>query len=285
MQTHDNLIVDLNEQNFQAILENSTQQPLLIHFWAPSITESTLIIDELKQLANQNSAFTLALLNCEQQSLIARQFGVQTLPTIALFSNRQAVDGMAGPQSIEAVKAMLAPHLPSQEQLTLQQAQQLMAEEQYSAALVQLQSLSDEIKQLGEVKLAIAKCLIETTQFDLAAAVLEHIPLEYQQSDYQALMAKLTLHQQAADSPEIQQLQTQLDSEPNNSQLANTLALQYHQTHQNEQALSLLWSYLDKDLNCNDGELKKTFISILTALGQGNPLATQYRRRLYSRLY
>ncbi len=62
--------------------------------------------------ANINSAiqrrFTLALLNCEQEQAIASQFGVQALPTIALFVNGQPVDGLGGStQSIEAIVEML----------------------------------------------------------------------------------------------------------------------------------------------------------------------------------
>jgi len=52
-----------------------------------------------------------------------------------------------------------------------------------------------------------------------------------------------------------------------------------------EEALSLLWSWLSKNLNALDGDMKKTFMDILTALGQGHPLANQYRKKLYSLLY
>ncbi|MBE8167644.1 MAG: tetratricopeptide repeat protein, partial [Shewanella sp.] len=53
----------------------------------------------------------------------------------------------------------------------------------------------------------------------------------------------------------------------------------------NEEALELLFSVLSKDLSALDGEVKKAFMDILTALGQGNALTNQYRRRLYTLLY
>ncbi len=69
--------------------------PVLIHFWANAQPESAQILPELQSLAQQyNGAFTLALLNCEDQPALASQFGVQVLPTIALFINGQAVDGL-----------------------------------------------------------------------------------------------------------------------------------------------------------------------------------------------
>ncbi|WP_139342970.1 tetratricopeptide repeat protein, partial [Vibrio gazogenes] len=69
------------------------------------------------------------------------------------------------------------------------------------------------------------------------------------------------------------------------TKLACELAAQYHQVQRDEEALTLLWSFLSTDLNAHDGEMKKIFMDILSALGQGNPLASQYRRKLYSLLY
>ncbi|MGL6172142.1 MAG: tetratricopeptide repeat protein, partial [Vibrio sp.] len=111
------------------------------------------------------------------------------------------------------------------------------------------------------------------------------IPLAYQQGDYRTLLAKLELHQQAANSPELIALEQQWQADPKNPSLALELARQYHQVKRDEEALSLLWSWLSHDLNTLEGEMKKTLIDMLTALGQGNPLATQYRKQLYSRLY
>ncbi len=279
-------IVELTEQNFREVLEGSMQTPVLIHFWAPMSQESADIIPALQMLTQQyNGAFTLALLNCEQQQMIASQFGVQALPTIALFVNGQPVDGLGGPQPIEAVEQMLSKHLPSQDELQVNHAKELIAQGNYANALTLLNGLGEEIKNTGDVKLLLADCLLETQQFSEAQAILETVPLEYKNNDYKQLMSKLELHQQAADSPEIQALEAQLSDSEHNPQLAHDLAVQYHQVNRDEEALALLWSYLVKDLNALDGEIKKIFMDILSALGQGNALASKYRRQLYSILY
>jgi putative thioredoxin len=262
------------------------EKPVLIHFWAPMSQESSEIIPQLQALANQYAgAFTLALLNCEQERNIAGQFGVQALPTIALFVNGQAVDGLGGPQSIEAVTEMLGKHLPSQDELTVQAAQQKIQEQQHQEALTLLGTVSEELANNGTVKLLKADCLLETQQFDAAKELLSAIPLEYQDNYYKGLVAKLELHEQSKDSPEIQALEAKLAAAADNVAIASELALQYHQAGRSEEALELLWRYLLKDLNALDGELKKSFMDILTALGQGNPVAGKFRRQLYSLLY
>ncbi|EGU35918.1 hypothetical protein VII00023_18934 [Vibrio ichthyoenteri ATCC 700023] len=280
------LIVELDQQNFMQVLESSQQTPLLIHFWAPMSQESSEIIPHLQQLSqNYNGAFTLALLNCEQEQGIAAQFGVQALPTIALFLNGQPVDGMGGPQSISAIEEMLNKHLPNQDVLALNKAMELIANGEHAQALPLLKALPSDMLTKGDAKLALAACYIEAQDFTLAAEQLDHIPLEYQDNEYKALIAKLELHQQSANSPEIQSLEAALSQDVDNGKLALELALSYHNVNRDEEALALIWRFIVKDLNALDGDMKKGFMDILTALGQGNPVAGKYRRQLYSILY
>ncbi|KGK13646.1 co-chaperone YbbN [Vibrio navarrensis] len=283
---HSPFIVDINEQNFREILERSAQTPILIHFWANAYPESTEILPALRQLAQQyQGAFTLALLDCQAQGPIAAQFGVQVLPTIALFINGQAVDGLGGAQSIEAIQAMLGKHLPSTEELALQQAIEEMQNGLYPQALNTLRALPVELQQRGDVKLAMADCLLEANQAEAAEQLLSSIPLEYQDNYFKGLQAKLELQKQAANSPEIQKLELDYQNDPTNHTLACELAVQYQHVGREEEALEILWKLLKTNLNLGDGELKKTFMDILSALGQGNAIASRYRRQLYSILY
>ncbi|EPR4992434.1 co-chaperone YbbN [Vibrio navarrensis] len=283
---HSPFIVDINEQNFREILERSAQTPILIHFWANAYPESTEILPALRQLAQQyRGAFTLALLDCQAQGPIAAQFGVQVLPTIALFINGQAVDGLGGAQSIEAIQAMLGKHLPSTEELALQQAIEEMQNGLYPQALNTLRALPVELQQRGDVKLAMADCLLEANQAEAAEQLLSSIPLEYQDNYFKGLQAKLELQKQAANSPEIQKLELDYQNDPTNHTLACELAVQYQHVGREEEALEILWNLLKTNLNLGDGEVKKTFMDILSALGQGNAIASRYRRQLYSILY
>lgn len=278
--------VELNEQNFQQILEGSTQTPVLIHFWAPMSQESITVIPALQQLAQQyGDAVTLALLNCEEQQGLAQQFGVQTLPTIALFKSGQAIDGMGGPQSIDAIQGMLDKHLPSQEELQLGQAFKLVEEGNYQSALPILLALLEHFGGNGQIKLHIAQCYIETQSYEQAETILSEILMQDQDSKYKELIAKLQLHKQAGNTPEIQALEDQYKADTTNNEIALELAIQYSQVNRQEEALDILIAILLKDLNAEDGQVKKTMMDILSALGQGNPIAGKYRRQLYSLLY
>lgn len=279
-------IVDINEQNFREIIERSTQTPIVVHFWANAYPESTEHLPALRQLAQQyQGAFVLALLDCEQQGPIAAQFGVQVLPTTALFINGQAVDGLGGPHPLEKIQAMLDKHLPSQDELLLKEINEFIQQSHHTEALEKIALLSEAIAQRGDVKLAHANCLLELHQLDLAEQLLSSIPLEYQDNYYKSLIAKLDLQKQASNSPEIQKLEQQHQVNPEDHTITCELAIQYQQVGREEEALALLWSQLKVNLSIGDGEVRKTFMDILSALGQGNAVASRYRRQLYSILY
>lgn len=283
---YEKLAIELNEQNLQQIIEQSMQTPVVISFWAPSMPETAEVNNILEKIAAQyQGQLVLATLDCESQQMVAAQFGVRGLPTVALFKNGQPADGAAGPQTEESLRAMLSKHLPSQEEIQLKQALTLVDSQQYDQALPVLRELSAHFGQNSIISLAIAECLVETSQYDEAEALLETIPMQDQDAKYKGLTAKLELHRQASDSPEIRHLEEQLAAAPENTQIAYELAVQYSQVDRSQDALELLINILRKDMNFADGNAKKTIMDILSALGQGNAIASQYRRQLYSLLY
>lgn len=285
-------IYELSEQNFRQTIESSQQTPVLVHLWAPQIPESSALVEPLKQLANQyQGAFQLALLNCEIEQTIASQFGVQSLPTVVLLSQGQALDGLAGPQlsdpnqAMTDIAQMLAKHLPSQEEMQLKQAQAHIQAQEFTQALAIISALPEQYLQVPEVQLLHAQCLVETAQFEQAKTMLEALPTQYKDSDYQSLMAKIELHEQAANSPEIQNLEDKVQGNPTDFEAICELATAYHQANRDDDALALLMAVLLKDMNAGDGKVKAEMMTILSALGQNHPVAKQYRRKLYAMLY
>lgn len=279
-------IIDVNESNLQQILEQSMQVPVLFYFWSARsqhCQELTPLLDKLA--ADYQGQFLLAKLDCDEQQMIASQFGLRAIPTVYLFKDGQPVDGFQGPQPEEAIRNLLQSVLPREEELKLQQAQALLAEEKPLEALPLLKEAWQLSQQSSDIGFVLAETLITLNRSDEAEEILKAVPLQDQDSRYQGLLAQIDLLRQAADTPEIQQLQSALAENPADSALAAKLAIQFHQVGRNEEALELLFSFLKKDLTAGGGELRKTFQEILAALGTGDALAGKYRRQLYSLLY
>lgn len=279
-------IIDISEANLRQTLEQSMTVPVLFYFWSERSQHCQQLTPVLESLANQyHGQFVLAKVDCDAEQMLASQFGLRAIPTVYLFQNGQPVDGFEGPQPEEAIRALLDKVLPREEELKAQEATQLIQEGKFDEALPLLKEAWQLSGQASEYGLQLAEVQLTLNRPDDAEAVLKTIPLQDQDTRYQGLLAQIDLLRQAADTPEIQQLQQQVEQNPNDPQLASQLALQFQQVGRNEEALELLFGHLKQDLSAGNGEVRKLFQEILAALGTGDPLASRFRRQLYSLLY
>ena len=279
-------IVDINEQNLTEILQQSLEKPLVINFYAPTHKESADFLALLEQVAEQyQGQFILGKVNCEKEQMIAAQFRIQALPTTYLFKEAQALDAFPGALDKASLIQRLSIILPKEEDLKFQQALDFLQVENYEAALPLLKDaweLSD--KKNSDVALLYAETYIAMKKTEPAQEILKQIPLQDRDSRWHGLQAQIELQIQAADTPEIQQLQADYAKNPT-AEIAIKLAVQLHQAGRNEEALTLLFGILKTDLGTQNGEVKQQFLSILSAMGNADPLTNKFRRLLYSLLY
>lgn len=278
-------VITLTKENIQQVVDTSMENVVVLCFWSKQSPESTGLTQTLTTMANQHSGrFILAMVDCDQEMEIANYFQIQNLPTTLVLSEGKPIDGFAGVQDEAQIAEMLDKHLPAQWQLKLSQAKALLLENDHASALHVLKEAYGESPN-AEVALVYADAQLMAGQLVLAQELLDSIGLADQDSYYQTLKAKLTLAIDAADTPEIRELQLAVNNEPDNIPQLLSLVKALHQANRNEEALPLLFSPLSQDLSLENGEAKQLFLEILTALGQGDQLANQYRRKLYSLLY
>ena len=279
-------LVELNEQNLTETLQRSVETPLVINFYAPSHKESADFAKVLQHVAEQHQGqFILGLVNCETEQMIAAQFRIQALPTTYLFKEAQALDAFPGVLDETSLLQRLSVILPKEEDLKFQKALDFLQVEDYDSALPLLKEaweLSD--KKNSDVALLYAETYIAMKKTEPAADILAQIPIQDRDSRWHGLQAQIELLIKAADTPEIQQLQADYAKNPT-PEIALKLAVQLHQANRNEEALDLLFSILKQDLSAENGEVKQQFLSILSAIGNADPITNKYRRLLYSLLY
>lgn len=211
------------------------------------------------------------------------QFGVQSLPTVMLIKDGRPVDGFAGVETEQAIMARLQPYLPKPEDDLIAKAQQFLAEQNPAEAYPLFKQALDLAPERVELKVWLADTAISLGQLPQAQTLLAEVKLADQDSVYKAVMAKLELAMEAADTPEIRALEQQLAASPDDRSIKEQLAVQYQAAQRSEEALALLLGILQQDLNYGDS--KKLFLDILAALPKGDAVASQYRRKLYSLLY
>jgi len=278
-------IVAITLENFQqVIIDESKNKLVLVDFWADQVPESVELRDKLAiALDTFEEHILFATVDCQLQQQIAQQFGIQGLPTAVLVQDGQPIDGLSGPQTDESIKELLDKHLPKAEEVLFAQAKELMLAGDINQAFPLLSQAHQIANERGDIKIALADVYIQMGKITEAEELLATVLMVDQDSEYSAVMAKLELASQAADSPEIKALEAELAQDNNNVELQHKLAAQYSQVNRNEEALNLLFRLVQKD--GSDQVSKQLLLDVLKALPDGDPLATKFRRKLYTLMY
>ncbi|WP_116473674.1 tetratricopeptide repeat protein [Zobellella maritima] len=278
------MILDINVQNFQqAIIQASMSKTVVIYFHAEQVPECQAMTPVLERLIGaDNNHIDLAKVDVADPQLqsLAVQLGLQALPAMVAFKDGQPADVSEGPKDEAAIKAFLAPYQPSEAELLLDQAKQTLGLDPQAAygLLQQARALADT----AAIRLCLAEAALALNKLDETKQLLATIGMADQDSQYQHIQARLKLAEEAADSPELRQLEQKLAATPDDMELKQELAVLYFQAGRQEDALQLLLEVLQRDMAF--GEAKKHFMDMLTTMG-ADPVASRYRRQLYSMLY
>lgn len=280
-----NVAVAMTMENFQKIvLEDSKEKLVLVTFWAEQVPESIELKDKLSaRVADAGEHILLTTVDCQAEQQIAAQFGIQGLPTAVLVKDGQPIDGVSGPQTDESIEAFIGKHLPKPEDELLTQAKTCLAENDVNQAFGLITQAHQLDAERADIKFVLIDVYLQTGKISEAEQLLGTIRMVDQDSDYAALVAKLELANEAADSPEIQALEQAIEEDSDNNELKRKLAAQYNQVNRNEEALTILFRLVQQD--SSDEDSKQLLLDVLKALPDGDPLATKYRRKLYTLMY
>lgn len=280
-------ILDISAENAQQLLiDESSRRPVLVDVWADWCQPCKTLMPILEKLAREyDGQFLLARINADEQQGLAAQLGVRSLPTVILIKDGQPSDGFTGVQPESVIRELLDKYLPKPWDAMLSQALSLAESGELSEALPLLRQAYSDSGKRTDITLELAHVLLELNRFDEAEETLHTIPLEDRDARYRQLVAHLELKRDSAKTPELQALETQLQQDPGNLDLAYQLALHFSQEDHYKDALALLYRILQKDRAYKEGAVKKTLLDIITTLGSGDPLATEYQRKLFGLMY
>lgn len=282
-------IVSINAQNLQQVLGETSQQKLvLLNFFSPQSPDCIGQVAILDKVAAEYASYiVVANLDCDTEqalaSQLAQQVGLQTLPTLVLLKDSAPVDLLAGVQSEAQIREALAKHLPAQQDLLLEQAKQALLKSDLNAAFNYAKQAYEIDSGNARIKLVLADICIQIHKVDEAQALINTIDAQEQDAYFNNIKAKCEAALEAKDSPEIKEKQQQVEKYPNDLELKEELSILLNEAGRKEEALDILFTVLQKDLNFNEAKL--SFLAIIASLPDGDALAAKYRRKLYSILY
>jgi len=100
-------VLTLTKDNFDQEVLNS-DKTVLIDFWASWCGPCRMVSPIVDEIAEQsNGTLKVGKVNVDQESDLASQFGVQSIPTLIVMKNGKVVNTSVGAKSKQFILAML----------------------------------------------------------------------------------------------------------------------------------------------------------------------------------
>lgn len=276
----------LTEQNVkEVIVDASMKKAVFVYFFmnAPECEATTKAVTAA--ITDNNEYISLVEADVQEQvsQAVAMQLGLQTVPALIVMQNGRPVDALQGDDIVTKLPETIKKFMPSEAQLLIREANDLEQKGDLQQAVTKAKQAYNLDEKNVEIKLIYARLCIKNKELELAHILLDNAGREEQSmQDYKDLVSALTLAEQAAESPEIKELEAKFNADPDNSEIASNYAAALAEAGKKAKALEILFNILKKDLS--DANAKKTFLDLLNTMS-GDPLQKEYRRKLYTLMY
>jgi len=98
--------ITITKENFQSEVLNS-DKPVLVDFWASWCGPCKMLSPVISELAEAHPEIKVGKCNVDEQMELANQFGVMSIPFVALFKNGNLEKSTVGFQPLEAFEEFI----------------------------------------------------------------------------------------------------------------------------------------------------------------------------------
>ena len=247
------MAIDVNEQNFEAeVIERSRQLPVVVDFWAEWCGPCRTLGPVLEKAERERQGkVVLAKLDTDANQRLAASFRIQGIPAVKAFRDGKVVSEFVGAQPPQMVESFFDSLLPSPAEDLVRAGD----EESLRKALELEPGRPD-------AAVALARLLHAAGKDTEALSILEGVSGSFEAD---GLASHLELERDG--SPELAEVLAMLDR------------------GETEAGLDALLGALQSDGRETGEQIRRVIVGVLAELGQDDPTAREYRRRLAAALY
>ena len=98
--------MNLNQENFHREVMES-EKPVLLDFWAPWCGPCRMVVPIIDQIADEHPELKVAKINVDEETELAQQFRVMSIPALFVLQNGKVVNQSVGAKSMTEILDMI----------------------------------------------------------------------------------------------------------------------------------------------------------------------------------
>ena len=281
-------IIDIDQGDFdKKVLEASEKRLIIVDFWAPWCGPCKQLTPIMEKVAKENSdAFELVKINIDENSEIASQLRIQSIPTVYAFKDKKIVNAFQGVISekdfIDFIEKSAGKKLREDMTEFYNDIKNLIDDKNFDDAKEKLLTFFSENKADPMAVNLYLECLLALRQFEEIDDFVSSLD-EKMRSDkaIDKIIKKIKIVRESKNSESIGTLIERFNANKNNMKILFEICESYFSAEEYEKSFSLLL----ENYSSNKEVIKKKMLEFFEALGNEHEATKIYRKKLSSLLF